>query len=364
MRQLVISPDGAKVAVGGNFTTMNGSGNPGYGLALLNATTGASLAMPVNGLIRNGSTKAAILSMSGDASGFYGAGYAYSKAEGNLEGAFRADWNGNLTWVQDCHGDTYSVYAANNEVYVAGHPHYCGNVAGFPQTDPSWTFYRGLAFSKQARGTVSKDPYGYYNYEGQPRPELLNWFPDINAGTYTGQSQGPWSVAGNSDYIVYGGEFTRVNNTAQQGLVRFSRTTTATHKDGPRLSGSSFVPTVTNFAQGIRISWPANHDRDHERLAYSLIKNNATSNPVYNTTVNSTFWRRPYLSYLDKSVTRGQTYTYRLRATDPKGNTVLGDPVTITASVRPVVERVRRGRAEGRPYRLLDPERHLRHHRD
>ena len=28
---------------------------------------------------------------------------------------------------------------------------------------------------------------------------------------------GAWSVAGNADYIVYGGEFPKVNNQAQQG---------------------------------------------------------------------------------------------------------------------------------------------------
>ena len=334
-RQLVISPDGTKVAVGGNFTTMNGSSNPGYGLALLDATTGDNLPMPVNGLIRNGNIRAAILSMAGDGDSFYGAGYAYSKTQGNLEGAFRADWDGNLTWVEDCHGDTYSVYPAENDVYVAGHPHYCGNVAGYPQTDPDWTFYRALAFSKDVRGTVSKDPYGYYNYEGQPRPDLLNWFPDINAGSYTGQSQGPWSISGNADYIVYGGEFTRVNNTPQQGLVRFGRIAVATNTDGPRLNGENFLPSIQHFEQGLRISWPANYDRDNERLSYRLIKNGANTTPVHTATVDSTFWRRPYLSYLDKNVDVGTTYTYRLRVSDPLGNVVWGDEVAVTAGTGP-----------------------------
>ena len=143
--------------MGGNFITMNGTDNPGYGLSLLNATTGAHLPMPVNSLIRNGNTKAAILTMAGDADSFYGGGYAYSKTHGNLEGTFRSDWDGNLVWVEDCHGDTYSVYAApGGDVYVAGHPHYCGNVAGFPQTDPNWTFNRGIAFSKSAHAVRSR----------------------------------------------------------------------------------------------------------------------------------------------------------------------------------------------------------------
>ena len=40
-------------------------------------------------------------------------------------------------------------------------------------------------------------------------------------------------LVGNEDYVVYGGEFTRVNNRAQQGLVRFARPNLAPNDDGP-----------------------------------------------------------------------------------------------------------------------------------
>ena len=59
-------PDGDKVVIGGNFETVNGSNNPGYGLALLDATTGASLPMPVNSLIRNGQETAGDHRFEGD----------------------------------------------------------------------------------------------------------------------------------------------------------------------------------------------------------------------------------------------------------------------------------------------------------
>ena len=179
-------------------------------------------------------------------------------------------------------------------------------------------------------GLLEKDQYGYYNYEGQPKPTLLNWFPDMNAGTFTGQSQGPWTVTGNADYVVYGGEFTTVNFKAQQGLVRFARTGLAPNTDGPRLQNADFVPTATSYAHGVRLSWPANHDRDNELLTYSVIKNGNTANPVYTTTSRSTFWLRPQLSYLDRAVTPGTPVTYRLRVTDPKGNVRQGDPITVT----------------------------------
>src|SRR5690554_4684161 len=41
-----VSPDASKVVIGGSFTTLNGSGNPGYGLGAVNSTNGSSLPMP------------------------------------------------------------------------------------------------------------------------------------------------------------------------------------------------------------------------------------------------------------------------------------------------------------------------------
>jgi hypothetical protein len=333
-RQVIVSPDGTKVIIGGSFVTMNGSGNPGYGLAAVDAVNGTTnLALPLNNTVRNAQSDAAILTLVATADGFYGSGYVFNKSQGNLEGAFRSDWNGNLVWLEDCHGDSYSVFPTSDAVYVAGHPHYCGNVGGMPQTDPtaSWTFQRGIAFSQTtATQPITKDPYGYFNFEGKPHPTLLNWFPDFNTGSFTGQSQGPWSISGNSDYVVYGGEFTTVNGKAQQGLVRFARSSIAPDTDGPRVTGSKFVPSVKNFAQGVRVSWPANNDRDNEELTYTLLRNGtAVGTPIKK---RSTFWQRPMISYLDTTVTPGTSYGYRVRVTDPFGNTVTGDGATITAS--------------------------------
>ena len=62
------------------------------------------------------------------------------------------------------------------------------------------------------------------NFNGKPAPNILDWYPDLNAGTYTGLSQGPWSVSAGSGFLVYGGEFTKVDGAKQQGLVRFQGT--------------------------------------------------------------------------------------------------------------------------------------------
>ena len=94
----------------------------------------------------------------------HGTGFAtVSSNIGNFEGTFSASWNGGtITWLEDCHGDSYSVRPQGDAVYVVGHPHFCGNVGGFPQTggDNSnlWTYHRALAFSRAATGTVAARP--------------------------------------------------------------------------------------------------------------------------------------------------------------------------------------------------------------
>ncbi|WP_022883451.1 PKD domain-containing protein [Glaciibacter superstes] len=327
----VVKTDGTKVVIGGYFQSVNGSSNPGYGLAMLDGTTGANLPFNVNATVRNADANAAIASLSSDEGGVYGTGQHYGS--GTLEGTFYASWDdGNITWVEDCHGDTYSVFPTEDVIYTTGHAHYCGNIGAFPQPDP-WVFHRALAFTKSVEGTITNDPYGYTNWAGTPRPALLDWYPDINIGSFTGVSQGGWSVAGNSQYILYGGEFTRVNNVPQQGIVRFASKAIAPNKDAPRLSGTNYVPSVVSLAAGTaRIAWPANWDRDNANLKYDVIRNGVTGSPVFTTTANSNFWQRPTMHFLDSGLTPGATYTYRIRVSDPFGNVINGNNVSVVVS--------------------------------
>lgn len=326
---LTVSPDGAKVIIGGSFTAYNGSSDPGYGMAATDAGTGASMPWKVNSLVRNGGPQSAILSLTSSADGVFGTGYHFG-AGGNLEGTFRASWaDGTLIWLEDCHGDTYSAVPAQGVVYTTGHPHYCGNIGGFPQTTP-WTYHRTLTFGMPATGTITADPHGYFNFAGTPRPSLLTFYPDINTGTYTGQGQGPWNVTANNDYVVYGGEFTIVNNKKQQGLVRFATSAIAPNKEGPRLSGADFVPSVASFVAGsVRLSWPANYDRDNEHLSYEVLRDGVS---VKTLPGSSTDWNRPALAWTDTGLTPGKSYSYRLRVTDPFGNVRTGNSIPVTVA--------------------------------
>lgn len=325
---LSVSPDGSKIVVGGAFTTLNGSNRPGFGLGAVDTATGASLPFPINDVVRNGSTHGSITSLFSDGTNVYGSGYTYGRTS-TLEGIFAVRWSDFGTeWIEDCHGDTYSVYADASVVYSAGHAHYCGNIGGFPQENP-WTFNRAIAFGKKATQTLTADPHGYTSYTGMPAPSLLNWFPSLLDGTYTGQNQGPWSVAGNSDYIVMGGEFPSVNGTRQQGLVRFAKKENAPNLRGPRVTGANFNPTVVSTAPGtVRVRWQANWDQDNKNLTYTVLRDSVE---IYRTSQESTFWERPSMTYIDTSVRPGRTYRYRVTAQDPLGNIVRSDMVDITA---------------------------------
>ncbi|MFT4009800.1 MAG: PKD domain-containing protein [Nocardioidaceae bacterium] len=325
---LTATTDGAKIIAGGAFANTNDGA--AYGLAALDPTSGALLSWNATNLIRNAGSQASILSLTASGTKVYGTGYVFGSG-GNLEGTFSADAaTGDVTWVEDCHGDTYDVAVGNDAVYTVGHAHYCGNIGGFPQTDP-WGFHRGLAFTDDATGTINHDPYGYYDFFGTPSPSLYNWFPDLPSGTYTGLGQGPWDVSTNGDYVVMGGEFPSVNGTAQQGLVRFAKRSVVNNQ-GPRLSGSNFVPSVQSFAAGTaRIAFQANWDRDDTELTYKVMRS-GTTEPIYTTTASSTFWDRPGLGFTDTGLTPGATYRYRIVATDPGGNQVTGDYVSVTVA--------------------------------
>jgi PKD repeat protein len=213
---LAVTVAGDRVAVGGRFTTL--SGTSAYGLGSVHPSTGAAQSFPVNNYVRNAGNYATITSLYADSTGIYGTGYVQSG--GNLEGTFRADSNGQMLWVADCYGDSYSVVQTGGVVYDASHHHDCASTpGGFREIRPRYQYAN--AYTVEATGTDSGTRGYGWTRRGQPAPTMLNWYPDFLAGKYTGQ--GPWSVVGNSRYVSYGGEFQAVNSKSiQQGLVRFA----------------------------------------------------------------------------------------------------------------------------------------------
>ena len=328
---LTVSPNGDRVVIGGSFTSYNGATTPGYGMAATNSSTGAGVTWNIGKLIKNAGPNGAILSLTSDADGVYGTGYDFG-AGAMFEGTFRASWSsGNIVWIEDCHGDTYSAVPVGDVVYTTAHAHFCGNIGGPPETTPR-SYHRTLTFTKAAGCTIAPNQTGssYFDFGGRPCPTLLAFFPDINTGTYTGQGQGPWNLAANSQYVLYGGEFTIVNNKRQQGLVRFAVSSIAPNKEGPKATGANFQPTLsTPSANSVKVTWKSNYDRDNAQLTYQVLRNGVV---VRTQTGLSADWIRPSISWTDTGRSGGTTYTYQVRATDPFGNTVTGSSASIQAT--------------------------------
>ena len=336
-RAIEIAPDGNKLVVAGSFTSTNGSTNPGRGMAALDASTAQVLPWAVNSVLRNAGNNSSVYSLASDGDSVYGSGYDFggSKTEDDWEGAFRANWSdGAMVWMEDCHGDTYSVFPSGGVLYTAAHTHYCGNIGEFPQDDP-WYLSHSLAFAKEPSDrTITPDIWGYRSFTGNTAGKMLHWYPRWATGSYTGVGQAGWDVTASGDYLLYGGEFTRVSGVAQQGLVRFAKRSVAPKKMGPYLTGSFYTITARSLVAGqARLTWQANYDPDSAELTYELQRRNVSQ--VRKTqTVSSTYWVRPLMSYNESGLTPGETYEYRVRVTDPDGNTTVSDwtPVTISTT--------------------------------
>ncbi|MDQ3733948.1 MAG: PKD domain-containing protein [Actinomycetota bacterium] len=314
---LVVLPALNKVIAVGRFGFLNGVVATGVGA--LDATTGSTLPFAVSTQFTNDGDHSAFLSISTDGTNVYGTAYDFYSAV-NFEGTFAARASdGEMVWVADCKGDHYQAYRSGSAIYSASHAHDCSYMRAFPEVSPR-AHHHAHAVSLAATTTVTGGLLA-----GKPAPSMLAWAPDFTIGTFTGQKQGPWSVDGNSQYVVYGGEFTYVNATKQQGLTRFAVAQLAPNLRGPRAS-TGLDPTLTvpkRSVGTIRVTWRTTYDQDNENLTYRVVRNGNTAAPIYVTTVPSKFWTLSNVTFDDTGLPTG-TYTYQIYAFDPFGNQVAG----------------------------------------
>jgi PKD repeat protein len=341
---LVVTAGGTQVVAAGRFDTLNGIRSTGVGA--LDPVSGATRAFAIGRMLTNQGANSAIWSLATDGTDVYGTAYDYF-GPGNLEGSFRVRANdGTVLAINDCKGDHYSVFPRNGVAYLAGHPHDCGNIGGYPEQEPRFS-ERATAVSVAPAGVVGPNAFGNGAFRGSPAPALLPWFPAMTAGTYTGQNQAAWNITGNDQYLSYGGEFPRVGGTNQQGLVRFAVRSLAPNKRGP--VGNQLTATVTATAPGtVRVAWTTSSDEDNENLLYKVSRDK-TANVVHQTTIASTWWNRPPGGFTDTGVPAG-SHQYRVTAQDPLGNIVgtAWTTVDVTAgpAVRPYAAAVRADGAE------------------
>lgn len=327
---MTMNPAGNRVVLGGRFTELGGSS--AYGMGAVDVTTGAARPWAVESIVRTAGVNAAVTSLVADSTSVYGTSYTYGSG-GNFEGSFRAEGTtGALEWISDCHGDHYSVWPAGDVVYDASHAHYCGNIGdGFFESNPR-TYYHSTALTNRATVQNSYHPaYKLESFDGLPSPTLLHWYPVWSVGSFTGQKQAGWSVTGSSDYIAYGGEFTAVNGKAQQGLVRFARSGLAPKAAGPQKTGGLTPAVVSTRSGQVDVGWQATFDRDNRALTYRLYRNFASLNdtPIATTTVRSTPWSRPTITFRDTARPVGSTQRYRVFVFDPHGRNVSGSDASV-----------------------------------
>src|SRR3954447_3751113 len=295
---VAVTPNGASVVLGGAFDTVDGADS--HALAVVSPRIGALL----HGYARHFvPARSRVKALVADATGIY---------TGN-EGSGRGVFDGRIAlnprtfrqrWRDTCLGATQDVLVDRGVLYAANHAHNCASMGGFPD-------------GRRQHLTV----------EGIADPHLKVWWPDTNGGI--GQALGPRALAiairGGHRYLVAVGEFTTVNGAPQQGILRLRD-----RPDTGAPSAPSALAADAGVVRRIALTWRAGADRDDRTLTYRVFRNSSAV-PLATLRADSDWWRRPRMSYIDRSAKPGATYTYRVTARDGTGNTSRGTVVRVRA---------------------------------
>jgi hypothetical protein len=295
-RAIEITPDGQHALLGGDFFTVNGQNS--HALAVVDAASGAVERAYPAGFIPNSSV---VKDIDTDATGFYTGNEG--TGGGVFDGRIALDLGTfDQRWRDTCLGATQAVESYQDVLYSASHAHDCSGVGEFPDG-------RRQHFLAQPTTSTGK----------------LGWFPDTNDGL--GEGIGPRAMTVSSkngvQYLWSGGEFTTVNGAAAQGLTRFASTGDVGAPTVPVIGADAVEPGK------VKVRWRTSMDNDDSKLIYKIYRNGSAT-PVATVEADSVYWQRPQASFTDTDVTPGSTYTYRVTASDPVGNT---SALSATASV-------------------------------
>ena len=301
-RALAVSPDGKRVAVGGEFTQLNA--HLSRSIAVVDATTGRSVKL-YGGMVQSRSATKSIVS---DGRQFY---VGNEGTGGNVfDGRFAISWTTlDQTWKDACLGATQAVLPYQGTLYVASHAHNCS-----PNNNEGFQDGRRNFFLAQ----------------GTDDPKLLGWYPTASDGI--GEGIGPRALATavgsttGTTYLWSGGEFTLINGKAQQSLTRFGPDDVLA-PPAPVLSADP----VTSAA--IQVRFQSVVDRDDSALIYRVYRNDQPT-PIWTGTATSYWWSRPQVTFVDSAVTPGTTYSYRVTASDGVNTSPLSGSVAATSVLK------------------------------
>ncbi|MET9962390.1 LamG-like jellyroll fold domain-containing protein [Streptomyces sp. NPDC006326] len=321
-RAVAVTPDGKNVLLGGDFFSVNGSNT--HALAVVNATTGAVAktysTIPSNSVVKTIAT---------DDTGFY------TGNEGSGGGVFDGRIGLRLSdfsekWRDRCLGATQWVLPYQGVLYSSSHAHDCSLNGEWPDGKRNFLLAQPTNYEGAAPAPVD-------GFVASPRK--LGWHPTANDGIGEGIGPRVMAIAEKSDvkYMWVGGEFTLINGKAQQGLTRFASTGDVGAPTTPVASAASVKPGE------VQVRWRTSYDQDDSKLTYRIYRNGSAT-PIATVVADSVEWERPQASWTDTTAKAGQSYTYRVTATDGAGNTSALSAtasVTVPASVQAYPNQVR-----------------------
>ncbi|MFF5444918.1 DNRLRE domain-containing protein [Streptomyces sp. NPDC012888] len=307
-RAIEVTPDGKHVLLGGDFFTVNGSNS--HALAVIDAASGA-----VKKTYNNIPSNSVVKDISTDETGFY------TGNEGSGGGVFDGRIGLNLSdfsekWRDRCLGATQFVLPYDGVIYSSSHAHDCSTEREFPDGKRHFL----LAQPANHTGAAPAPVDGFVRGPGK-----LGWHPTANDGLGEGIGPRVMAVAEKNGvkYMWVGGEFTLINGVEQQSLTRFASTGDVGAPTTPVVSAASVKPGE------VQVRWRTSYDADDSKLTYRIYRNGSAT-PIASVAASSLEWERPQASWNDTTVQAGQSYSYRVTATDAAGNT---SALSATASV-------------------------------
>lgn len=279
---VAVSPDGTRVALGGEFDTINGADS--HALAIVDSVSGqVARAYPAGFIHRDSVIKALTTSGTTLVSGNEGSG------GGVFDGRFALSWSSlNEVWRDECLGATQAVLVQGDTLYSANHAHDCSSEGEFQDGRRVYL--------------VAQDLNTGAHHGWEPR---LNDGINENIGPRA-LAVVPTSAGTNALWAV--GEFTEVNGRAQQSITRFGTTDT----------GAVSSPNLTAEAMDdgtIQVRLRTVVDLDDESLTYRIYRNDSTT-PIWTGTSISKWYVRPQITFVDRTAVPGTWYGYRVTASD------------------------------------------------
>jgi hypothetical protein len=204
----------------------------------------------------------------------------------------------------------------NNILYKGSHQHDCA-------------FTEGGAMGGFVGGT-GRTGFIHHHLVGQNLADgsFVHWTPETNGSGSA--STGPHVMANDGNQIIVGGDFTRVNQSAQTYLTRFvangnhaTPTVPGRSVNADPFGGNPSVGVAANLAITVQptaantltVLVPTSTDADNGTLTYRIYRDNG-ANPVATMSAESYTWSRPTLRFDDKNLAAGSTHSYRVTASD------------------------------------------------